>query len=63
MKINNDKALRATLKTLDATQLRQVGAQFVRNVLEYSDDHRIARALEVAGATDLSALCHYENQQ
>jgi hypothetical protein len=52
--ISNDKDLRGKLKTLDAAQLRLVGAQFVRNVLEYCNDHRIVRALEVAGATDRS---------
>ena len=46
--ISNDKQFRDALNGLDDTQQREVGARFVENVVELSDDPRIALALNAA---------------
>ncbi|MCP3869225.1 MAG: hypothetical protein GY703_14210 [Gammaproteobacteria bacterium] len=43
-----DKEFRALLHSLEAEQMRQVGVRFVKSVVEYCDDRRVTRALEVA---------------
>ena len=50
--INNDKAFRRALDTLDPGRQRLLGGQFVRNVLSLCEDPRVARALETAEKPD-----------
>lgn len=53
--IDNDKDLREKLKSLDAVQLRRLGAQFVHSVLDLNDDHRVNRAIEAADRAEISS--------
>jgi len=54
IEITNDAEFRKALDGLDATRQRQVGARFVENVIALCSDHRIARALKVAGDSEVT---------
>jgi len=46
--ISNDQELKQALDRLDVTQQRVVGALFVENVLDLSNDERIGKAVKLA---------------
>lgn len=46
--ITNDSEFRSALSSLPVEQQRMVGAMFVENVLDLSDDQRISQALNAA---------------
>lgn len=54
MGIQNDKEFRAALAELAITRQRQVGANFVRQVLDLCSDVRVKAALLAAGRSDIS---------
>ena len=52
--ISNDQEFRAALDTLSTDRQRAVGALFVENVLQLSDDRRIGQAIAAARDSALS---------
>lgn len=50
--IHNDIELKEALSKLDATEQRELAARFVEDVLEYTDDERVRRAIKVARKPD-----------
>lgn len=61
MNIDNDQAFKSALAELPLPRQRQLGARFVENVLDLSDDPRVRQAMELAqrgevGDTELDAV-------
>ena len=53
MNISNDGEFRDALAGLNLQQQRVVGSQFVKHVLELSDDPRVAQSLQAATDTEI----------
>lgn len=52
--IHTDKAMREALDTLDDVAQRVIAARFVTDILEYTDDDRVKRAVDTASKPDAS---------
>ena len=53
-KISNDRDFRAKTESLGHAQQRALAASFIRNVLTFSDDGRVSRAVKVAADMNAS---------